>query len=534
MKIWQAIALVVLVWGGLYLPYLGSREIHGEEARRILPARTMLENGDWITPQIGGREYSRKPPLINWLIAASFALTGEQSERSARLPSVLWLLAFALTATVALRRRFGVWRAASVALFFLTTIAMLDKGRMAEIDAMYAAQFGIAFVLWATWWAEGRRWLAYTIPWLFLGVALLAKGPVHLVFWYPILVATLFRARRIADLFHPAHLLGILVMSGVFLPWMILNLSQSADAGEASGVWTQQLLARFQFSGIDWGKWALQPFQMLADFLPWTPLLIWGWLATRAELKSAPRDDRWVAVLQGGKIGVLAGYGILLISPEALPRYALPFFPVLTVLMVDWLGRIDAKRLGRVEGWWRGANVGLSCVLILGSVILFFLAPRLASPGSPIPLTHAAAACGFGLAALGLNLKSLHWRPLIGTCTTLIAGVFTFHILAAPFYGSGKYRPLARELEQLCPETEQLLVVYNPKHLRFLFYVERPYVEAGLMADLPDSFRYLMIRPSELSKEKFQKFLASFDEEELGRREWEGIEFVILDLNPAR
>ncbi|MEM7014308.1 MAG: hypothetical protein AAF585_22835, partial [Verrucomicrobiota bacterium] len=111
--------LVAIAWAALYLPYLGSREIHGEEARRILPARTMLQNGDWIVPEIGGMEYSRKPPLINWCIAASFLVTGEQTEFSSRLPLVLWLLAFALTATWALTPRLGPWRAGCVPLFML-------------------------------------------------------------------------------------------------------------------------------------------------------------------------------------------------------------------------------------------------------------------------------------------------------------------------------------------------------------------------------------------------------------------------------
>src|ERR1700756_1150842 len=82
-------AVVLLCWAAIYLPGLGSLEIKGEEGRRILPAVTMLETGNYLVPQVGSEPYFRKPPLINWLVAASFELTGIRNEWTARLPSGL-------------------------------------------------------------------------------------------------------------------------------------------------------------------------------------------------------------------------------------------------------------------------------------------------------------------------------------------------------------------------------------------------------------------------------------------------------------
>ena len=48
---------LLLVWAAIYLPALGSLEIKGEEGRRILPAVTMLETGNYIVPQIGSEPY---------------------------------------------------------------------------------------------------------------------------------------------------------------------------------------------------------------------------------------------------------------------------------------------------------------------------------------------------------------------------------------------------------------------------------------------------------------------------------------------
>src|SRR3954467_15240922 len=91
-----ALLLVFAFWAAIYLPSLGLFEIKGEEGRRILPGMAMLESGNYLVPQVGGEDYFRKPPLINWLVAASFKVTGIRNEWTAGAPSVLWGLAVAI------------------------------------------------------------------------------------------------------------------------------------------------------------------------------------------------------------------------------------------------------------------------------------------------------------------------------------------------------------------------------------------------------------------------------------------------------
>src|SRR5947209_14936543 len=88
--------LVLACWAAIYLPGLGSLPIKGEEGRRILPAVSMIESGNYLVPQVGGTAYFSKPPLINWLIAASFKLFGVRNEWTARLPSAISVLLVAI------------------------------------------------------------------------------------------------------------------------------------------------------------------------------------------------------------------------------------------------------------------------------------------------------------------------------------------------------------------------------------------------------------------------------------------------------
>src|SRR3989440_9956557 len=122
--------LVIACWAAIYLPALGSLEIKGEEGRRILPAVTMLESGNYLVPQVGSEPYFRKPPLVNWLVAASFKLTGIRNEWTARLPSVLAVLAVASAFVTIGSRSLGSLGSLFAALVWLVNFANVEKGRL--------------------------------------------------------------------------------------------------------------------------------------------------------------------------------------------------------------------------------------------------------------------------------------------------------------------------------------------------------------------------------------------------------------------
>ena len=64
--------LIIGLWAALYLPFLGSLEIRGEEGKRVMPTVQMLETGNYLVPYLGAYPYLNKPPLLNWLVAAAF------------------------------------------------------------------------------------------------------------------------------------------------------------------------------------------------------------------------------------------------------------------------------------------------------------------------------------------------------------------------------------------------------------------------------------------------------------------------------
>src|SRR6266571_1133159 len=201
-----AILLVLAVWAAIYLPALGSLAIKGEEGRRILPAVRMLETGDYMVPQVGSEPYLRKPPLINWLVAASFKIFGHRNEWTARLPSALSVLAVAIAFITVARASLGASGSTIAALICLTNFGMIEKGRLIEIEALYVSLSGLAIIFWLSFWTQKKSaWLIWVPASTFLGLGMLAKGPTLLVFFYGIALAILWQTRNWRLLLHPAH-----------------------------------------------------------------------------------------------------------------------------------------------------------------------------------------------------------------------------------------------------------------------------------------------------------------------------------------
>src|SRR6266567_5840811 len=202
----RALLVVLLAWAIIYLPALGALAIKGEEGRRILPAIRMLDTGNYIVPQVGSNPYFRKPPLVNWLVAASFQFFGVRNEWTARLPSAVAVLGVAIAFVTVARASLGPLGSTIAALVWMTNIGMIEKGRLIEIEALYVSLCGLAIIFWLSFWEQKKSpWLVWIPSSVFLGLGLLAKGPIHLIFFYGIVFAVVWHTKDWRLLFHPAH-----------------------------------------------------------------------------------------------------------------------------------------------------------------------------------------------------------------------------------------------------------------------------------------------------------------------------------------
>jgi 4-amino-4-deoxy-L-arabinose transferase-like glycosyltransferase len=430
------VLLVIAVWVAIFLPALGSFEIKGEEGRRILPAVAMLENGNYLAPSVGGDPYFRKPPLINWLVAASFKLFGKQNEWTARAPSVLCILAVALAFVTVARTTLGRSGSTIAALIWLTNFGTLEKGRLIEIEALYISLCALAMIFWLSWWQERRSpWLIWLVPSIFLGLGWLAKGPTHLLFFYALVLAVFWQTKRWQTLFHPAHFIGLLLMLGIFAAWAV-PFMQTHDSGKVINKWSGQFTGRVTGEFFHAGVWATALPRALCYFLPWllvTPFIRFGRLHAEDDRKLA-RALAWSAA---------APLVIMSLMPGAAPRYSLP---VLTPFC--WLlGMIFAEDAFAPLAW---------------------------------------------LNRLGRPLWSRLGRAFV--VLVALTGLIGYPVAAMAAKHRQKVKNIAEKINEAVPATDTLYAV-DPNYQPFFFYIHASVKYLDSLEELPYQTHYFLIRP---------------------------------------
>jgi 4-amino-4-deoxy-L-arabinose transferase-like glycosyltransferase len=473
----QALLIILLVWAAIYLPALGSLEIKGEEGRRILPAVRMIETGDYIVPRVGSEPYLRKPPLINWLVAASFKIFGQRNEWTARLPSVLCVLAVALVFITVARRSLGATGSTIAALIWLTNFGMIEKGRLIEIEALYVSLFAIAFVCWLSWWQEKRSpWLTWLVPWIFLGLGWLAKGPMHLFFFYAIVIAVLWRAGELRTIWNVPHLIGLILMVSIFAAWAIPFLKMT-DGAHVAQVWSRQFSGRLAGEGFNFGRWALNIPRSLGYFLPWVVFvpLVAG-TKSRPEERGqyvhsahSPQADVPRALFRASLISLI----IVDLIPGSLPRYTMPLLAPFA-----WL---------------------------LGSI-----------------LTAETVAWPRWLGGKTYSLKQRQ-RAIALLAVATCAAVCIYAVAIVPrLEARQKVKTIAARIEAVVPGSERLYAV-DPDYQPFLFYVRRPIVYVSRVVDLPGDASYFLVQPNnESSAETTRQWQPAFPRRVLSIQDYRG------------
>ncbi len=496
-----SLVAILLIWAGIYLPKLGRMELHGEEGRRILPGVTMLETGNWLVPYVGGKPYLRKPPMVNWLAAISFKATGNQDEWSARLPSVLAVLLLTLGVYLCSRRWLGEDHALLAAIAILSTVCLLDKGRLIEIEALYVACFGLGLVVWLGARALWSRWILSALP---LGFGLLLKGPLHLLFFYAIVALILWRQRKLSELRSFSHLSAVVLMIAMFAAWAIPHL-QTPEARTATKEWSDQFTGRLALQEFHWRDWLLNYPRALSNFLPWLLFLPFG-RGLEGRCKQSPpaqgvasnappaqgvasnappgrSNQENEPFIFGLECGSLITFLIVMLAPGALPRYTMPL-----LVPVCLLAACRIKRAPSLRQPWKYMLTGLTAVLLLASAAGFFFSHE------RIFIGFAVILCGANLLFLG----SLRYRNPESETTILSVGTGILTVAAIFFYADAilprlpeTLRQRAARIAKIVPPGETIYAV-DPGPQPLFFYLRKPWSYIADWNQLPQNAKYVL------------------------------------------
>lgn len=356
------ILLGAALWGTEYV----RRDLWApDEARFALVSKEMRE-GHWLIPYRQGEFYTHKPPLMFWLTNLFSVFTGgEIGNVAPRLPSFLGAM-MAIWACTRLAAQWFSIRAAWITLLLVpSTFLFWNKGGFGQIDMLLCGLEMMALYFLFTSndrRASGRLAIAYA----FMGLAILAKGPVGLI--VPLgayLFGTWASGERLA---RPAHhwLWGPLLALAFPGAWLLGAYLQGAPQGFFPELLFKQNVGRLagEFGGhVKPFYYFLQYFPI--DFLPWTFALPLTWVA----LKKIPEYD-------AGRRRLIAWilFIVIFFSLSASKRnlYILLAYPAAAMLVAagtDAWTRVPEKWLRRTFHALWGFLIVLGAGMTIGSFI---------------------------------------------------------------------------------------------------------------------------------------------------------------------
>ncbi len=428
-RLWSFLFLAVAAF---YLYGLGAVPLVGpDEPRYAQVAREMLVRHDLITPTLGGLPWFEKPPLLYWMMMASYRVFGV-SEFSARLgPAisglltalfVYWIAAWGTSPTrgpqTGSPAGVGAVREGSKhtrndlsrysALAFLSSLGVIVFARAASFDIVLTMTVtgGLACVF--VWCVRSARAGSGRIPaggspaslpavnpersasvgllfafYLFIGLSLLAKGLVGIVIPFGV-IAVYFLLRRE----WPPRKFVLSLLWGVPLTLVI------------AAVWYGPMIARHGWTFIDqfiiqhhFARFATNKYHHHAPFYFYLPVLALLALPWTAELMAAfvsarTWDWRGDAPLDRLRVFGLAWIVVPVVffsfSGSKLTAYILPLMPAVALLSGERLtcflrdGRGDKITrltgalliaLALVGGWYSVRHLHLTSLCLGGALL---------------------------------------------------------------------------------------------------------------------------------------------------------------------
>jgi len=308
-------------------------------------ARAMSESGDWLTPKVNGIYRFDKPPLIYWLMGFFYSLPKNEiwdslGTLSARLPSALASLFLMLMIgdTLFCRPQKGDRQFLTpivASLGFALSPLIIIWSRTAVSDALLTGTLGISLLLFWRRMASDKNDKCIS-AWVFLGLAILTKGPVAFLLATLTIVSFLLTQNdweRLLRKINPKK--GFLITILISVPWYILELIK-----EGKPFWDNFFgYHNFQRYTSVVNNHA-EPFWffiyiMILASLPFTPFLFHGILIAlkdffRSSKVSCDITETLYTFSLCWLISVLIFFSI---SATKLPSYWLPAIPAAAILI---------------------------------------------------------------------------------------------------------------------------------------------------------------------------------------------------------
>jgi 4-amino-4-deoxy-L-arabinose transferase-like glycosyltransferase len=435
--------------------------IGADEPRYAQVAREMLARHNWVTPTLGGIPWLEKPPLYYWQAMVGYRLFGV-SDWAARLPSAFDAFLLVL-AVYWFLRRFRPGLELDGALILATTAGIAGFARAASTDMPLTAIFSIATLAWYAWFESGeKKYLAAFYA--FLGLAMLAKGPVAPVLAVAVILIFAALQRNARIVYKTLWIPGILLGCAVALPWYVLVQLRNPQFFHEFIV--EHNLARFGTNLYHHPEpfWYYVPVTLLG-WVPWSILAIAALVAAVRQLRNPAGDTlRSFLLIWIGMIVIFFS-----ISQSKLPGYVLPAIPAGAILVAEFTRTkfFATKITNQLRMLIAAAHAALLAALVFAALVIQYLAleHRLPWNAAAGPLTIAII---IAAAIFVLLIKSdFRTLRLVTLVPAIVALAVALRFGAQPIDETLSARPVANEVGNFDPHHLPIAVFLVPRETEY-------------------------------------------------------------------
>ena len=480
------------------LSYFGL--VGADEPRYAQVAREMLNRHDWITPTLGGKPWLEKPVLYYWQAIIAYRIFGV-TDWAARIPSAADATLMVVAIYLFLRR-FRPGFHLDGALITASAAGVIGFARAASTDMPLASMVTIAMLAWYAW-CESRTRGYLALSFFFLGLGVLAKGPVAILL--ALLIIAIFTAAThdFETLKQTFWIPGIAIFLAVTLPWYIAVQLKNPEFFRVFIL--QHNLARFGTNLYHHPEpfWYYLPVVLLA-LIPWTLFVviavsksISAWWTEKKEKKELRSGEELNVFLI---IWLIVPVLFFSISQSKLPGYIVPSIPAGSLLVAEYIRRHFARN-EPVHIWQIAIHSVVACAPLVPALMIQYilLQHRIPWSNARVPIAFAAA-CAV-IMAFTLRVSGLRMLRFVTLVPVVLIVGLVLRVGAPALDATLSARPLAKEIERLRPKLEnqsqmQVAVFEAPRETEFglAFYLNRP-IARYESHQIPDG-EHLVIAPA--------------------------------------
>lgn len=373
---WLALGFVAVYLRGLFLDVM---DVDASQYASI--SMEMLKNGHaqaWLQVQHRGVDYLDKPPLLFWLSASSFAIFG-LSNWAYKLPSLLAAFAGVWAVYRFTRLHYSGSTARNAAFILASCMGLMVICNDVRTDTIL-----LGFTACAVWqlaeYVAFNRWKNLFAGFFFVGLAMLAKGPIGLVMPAFAVGSHLLLSRNWRGIFKLQWVLGLGVTALVLVPmcyglWQQFDLHPEKLVNERHGVsglrffFWEQSFGRITGENV-WkndtsGFYFMHVY--LWAFLPWCLLLPVALVRTTLR-----KFETFVKLSSAPEYYALGGFLLTFIALSQ-SQYKLPHYIFITLPWAAVLVASAWEKAGKAI--WGLLYFACFAALLIAFAALFYVFP---------------------------------------------------------------------------------------------------------------------------------------------------------------